>query len=97
MFESLKSETSNYWLDLIDKYLLGSPSVTIIARPSESLMREIGEQDNARFESRRKQLGKKGLADLKKIIDSAINQNDVNKNWGKYFEGISFFKRKIFF
>jgi hypothetical protein len=57
-------------------------------------MREIGEHDNARFEARRKQLGKKGLADLKKIIDSAINQNDVNKNWGKYFEGISFFKRK---
>lgn len=76
-FESLKPEPIDYWLNLINKYLLNNHSVTIIAKPSESLMNSISEEEKTRVDNRKKALGKKGLRDCKRTVENAIAQNDV--------------------
>lgn len=76
IFEDLKSETSDFWLDLADKYLRKSFSVTINAKPCEKLVKSLGDEDKQRIEERKKRLGKKGLKDLKHIVENAIDEND---------------------
>ncbi len=78
-FESIKSETSEFWLKLIDEFLIKAFSVTIIGKPCEKLMHSIGEEDKQRVEERRKALGKKGLKDLRNKVDNAVSENDVSK------------------
>lgn len=51
--------------------------MSIIAKPSESLMNSISEEEKARVENRKKTLGKKGLKECKRTVDNAIAQNDV--------------------
>jgi hypothetical protein len=41
-------------------------------------MKDLGDQDKQRVNERKKKLGKKGLKDLKKIVENSIDQNDVN-------------------
>ena len=76
-FESLRNQGADFWLNLIDKYLLKAHSVTIIGKPSESLMHSISEEEKNRVENRKKTLGKKGLKECKRTVDNAIAQNDV--------------------
>lgn len=78
-FESLRGQTVDFWLEFIDKYFLNSNSVTIIGKPSESLMKSISEEEKSRVEDRKKTLGKKGLNNLKRTVDNAIAQNDVKQ------------------
>ena len=59
-------------------------SVTVIAKPCEQLMKDLGEQDKQRVNERKKKLGKKGLKDLKKIVENSIDQNDVNLKFKIY-------------
>jgi Zn-dependent M16 (insulinase) family peptidase len=77
IFESLELENAAFWLDLADKYLKKSYSVTIIGKPCEKLMHSIGQEDKQRVDERKRTLGKKGLKELKNKIDNAIDQNDV--------------------
>lgn len=83
VFNELRQEPVEFWLDLARKYLL-THSVTVIARPCEQLMRELGEQDKQRVSERKKKLGKKGLKELKSKLENAVDQNDVSLlkiNW----------------
>jgi Zn-dependent M16 (insulinase) family peptidase len=60
IFESLESENKSYWLQLANKYLKNSYSVTIIGKPCEKLMHSIGAEDQQRVDERKRSLGKKG-------------------------------------
>jgi hypothetical protein len=51
--------------------------VTITARPSEDLMRSIGEEDKRRVSERKASLGKKGLRELEIKLQNSIDENDV--------------------
>ena len=73
-------EKSDYWLELANTYLLKSHSATVIAKPSESLMKSISDADTQRVEERKKKLGKKGLKELKIKVDKAIAENDVSES-----------------
>ena len=77
VFDSLKSEPKLFWIELADRYLIKAPSVTIIGRPSETMMHAIGDEEKQRVEERRKKLGKKGLKELRVKVKNAIDQNDV--------------------
>jgi Zn-dependent M16 (insulinase) family peptidase len=77
IFESLESENKSFWLQLADKYLNKTYSVTIIGKPCEKLMHSIGAEDKSRVDERKRTLGKKGLKELKNKVDNAIDQNDV--------------------
>jgi Zn-dependent M16 (insulinase) family peptidase len=78
-FESIKTETSAFWLKLIEDFLFKAFSVTIIGKPCEKLMHTIGEEDKRRVEERRKALGKKGLNDVRTKVDNAVSENDVSQ------------------
>lgn len=75
IFEALESESESFWLNVADKYLK-SHSVTIIGKPCEKLMRSNGAEDQLRIDERKKNLGKKGLKELRVKVENAINQND---------------------
>ena len=77
IYEDLRKETTDYWLNLARKYLIDSYSVTITAKPSEELMKSISEEDKLRVEERKRTLGKKGLKELKIKVENAIEENDV--------------------
>ena len=51
--------------------------MTVIAKPSEELMKSISDADNKRVEERKKTLGKKGLKELMIRVENAIQENDV--------------------
>jgi len=77
-FESIITETSEFWLKLVEDFLYNAFSVTIVGKPCEKLMHSIGEQDKQRVEERQKALGKKGLKDLRIKVDNAVSENDVS-------------------
>jgi hypothetical protein len=78
IFEDLKNKKEDFWLNLIEKYILKAYYVSIVGKPSEELMKSIAEQDKERVEERKRKLGKKGLKELQQIVDNAQAQNDVN-------------------
>jgi Zn-dependent M16 (insulinase) family peptidase len=75
-YEDLKSEPNDFWLELADRYLLKAHSATVIAKPSEELMKSLSDEDQRRVEERKRVLGKKGLKELKIKVDKAIEEND---------------------
>ena len=80
IFEKLINEnTSTFWLKLIEKWFHKTNSITIIAKPSEELMRSIGDEDKRRINERKTLLGKKGLRELEIKLQNAIDENDVMK------------------
>lgn len=76
IFEALKSEPAEFWLDLADKYICQAFHVSIQARPCEKLVKQLGDEDKQRVEERKKRLAKKGLKDLKRMVENAIEEND---------------------
>lgn len=86
IFQELKQESVEFWIELANRYLR-THTVTVIGRPCERLMKDIGEQDKQRVNERKKKLGKKGLKDLKNKVENAIDQNDVI-----YSQKINYFK-----
>ena len=76
IFESLRTESKDFWLNVIKKYMLESNFVLVIGKPCQTLMKSMGEEDKQRVEERKKQLGKKGLKDLKIKVENAIEEND---------------------
>ena len=82
----MKQESVEFWIELANRYLR-THTVTVIGRPCERLMKDIGEQDKQRVNERKKKLGKKGLKDLKNKVENAIDQNDVI-----YSQKINYFK-----
>jgi Zn-dependent M16 (insulinase) family peptidase len=76
-FERLKSQFENFWIDLLKKWIYQTPSVEVIAKPSEHLMKENGKADKQRVADRKTKLGKKGLKELAKRVENAIEENDV--------------------
>ena len=76
IFEHLRTESTEFWLSLIKKFMLDSYYVLIIGKPCEVLMKSMGEEDKKRVDERKKQLGKKGLKELKVKEENAIEEND---------------------
>jgi Zn-dependent M16 (insulinase) family peptidase len=76
-FVNLKTEPTQYWLDLAEKYMRKGHTVTILARPSEQLAQQLGEQEKQRVEERKRTLGKKGLKELKNKVQNSIAENEA--------------------
>jgi Zn-dependent M16 (insulinase) family peptidase len=89
IFEELRSEPAEFWLALADKWLIKAFSVVVVARPCEKLAKALGDEDRLRVEERKKSLGKKKLKELKRIVENAIEENDVS-----FFRDVNMF---IFF
>ncbi len=78
IFEDLKKEPVEFWLELLEKWLVKACSAVVVARPCEKMAKAIGDEDRTRVEERKISLGKKKLKELKRIVENAIEENDVS-------------------
>ena len=73
----LKEEGVEFWIALMNKYLIGQKLVVIIGDPSEEKMEKDGEEEKQRVKRQADDLGEAGLAKKKKVLDDAIAENSV--------------------
>ncbi len=77
VFVKLIDQSKEFWLDVIKKWIYKTNTVTVIAKPSEEMMRKISEDNKRRVSERKTKLGKKGLLELERALENAVDQNDV--------------------
>ncbi len=75
-YETLEGYTSKQWSDLLQKYFVDGPSVTIIGQPSAALADKIEAEEKARVIDNVARLGEDGLAKLAKQLEDAQAAND---------------------
>jgi len=51
----------------------------VIGLPSKDLMEEMGNAEKKRLASQAEELGENGLAEKKKELDNAVEENEVNQ------------------
>jgi Zn-dependent M16 (insulinase) family peptidase len=69
-FSTLEKWTEDQWKEFVAKYLSKNKHVSLLGVPSRSLEKKIREDEEARIEKQRKELGEEGLAQLgKKLAD----------------------------
>ena len=96
IFENLKSESVDFWLELADRYVRKAYSVSVQAKPCEKLVKSLGDEDKQRVEERKKKLGKKGLKELKLTVENAVAEKDVWFFFVVFIITGSFFKAQTF-
>lgn len=73
----LKGEGVEFWLRLMNKYLIGQKMVVVIGDPSEEKMEKDGEIEKQRVKRQAEDLGEAGIAKKKKILEDSIAENSV--------------------
>ncbi|EDV28100.1 uncharacterized protein TRIADDRAFT_21141 [Trichoplax adhaerens] len=76
--DKLKKEPTKFWLNFMNKYLISSPSVTIVAQPSKDLGKQMTTNEKQRVEKQIKELGSDRLEKLGARLDKAVDDNDVD-------------------
>lgn len=75
-YDELAKWTSQQWTDLIRKWYTTNPRLVVIGKPSKQLAKKIKKETKALEETRRKELGKEGLAAFEKKVEEARKEND---------------------
>eukprot|EP00794_Sanderia_malayensis_P015886 gene15886-17486_t len=75
--ERLKNENSEFWLALLVEFLVEKPKVVIIGDPSAELMKTMADEEKARVEKQRHELGDKGLKEKEEALEEASDENEV--------------------
>lgn len=74
----LDQEDITFWVGLLKKYLIDGPSVTIRGIPSLAEQHRMTAEEKDRVEKQRTTLGVNGLNEKEKILNGAIEQNEVS-------------------
>ncbi|KAL5012223.1 hypothetical protein ScPMuIL_010774 [Solemya velum] len=77
IYKRLKKETGTYWVDLLNQFFCGKSNVVIIGEPSSTLMEDMASTEKARVAEQRSRLGEEGLANKAKVLENAIQDNEV--------------------
>jgi len=77
LYEDLLKQPVKYWYNLIEKYLLTSPSVTIRGVPSMAEAERLEQAETERLDARRKVLGEDGLKELDDKVIQAKETNEI--------------------
>ena len=72
-------EGSDFWLELLVKYLITNPSVTIEGRPSKELMEKNKNDESQRIQLQRETLKEEGLKSKNTELMKAMENNDVSQ------------------
>ena len=65
-----------YFVMLIDRWWIDKPHVSILGKPSAQLAKDLQKNEIARIEAQREKLGKEGLANMKRKLEQAQEEND---------------------
>lgn len=76
-YERLLQESCKYWVELICKYLINSPSVVIRGVPSIAEASRLEKEEKKRIEARKLELGEEGLKVWKEKVEKAKEANEI--------------------
>lgn len=74
--EKMQKEPKSYWLQLLHKYFVSSNSIAIQGIPSIEEHEKMAKEEKERIEEQIKRLGKEGLKEKEKLVQSAVEHND---------------------
>ncbi|KAL0072062.1 hypothetical protein AAF712_000985 [Marasmius tenuissimus] len=69
--------TSKQWTDLLQKYYIDPPSVTVTGSPSASLAEQLETEEKKRVEAQVEKLGPEGLKKAEKLLEEAKAEHDT--------------------
>lgn len=73
----MAQEPEEYWLKLLKKYLIDGNCVAVHGKPSKEEQKKIEKEELERIEKQIKDLGPDGLKEKEKILNNAIEKNDI--------------------
>ncbi|PSN43334.1 hypothetical protein C0J52_14179 [Blattella germanica] len=73
----MEKEPEDFWLQLLKRYLIDSPSVTVRGIPSQKEQQSMAECEKQRIADQREKYGKEGLLQLSIDLQEATFQNEV--------------------
>ncbi|XP_054720900.1 uncharacterized protein C05D11.1-like [Uloborus diversus] len=76
--ENLLKEDAQFWLDLLQKYLIEGKHVIVLGSPSPTLSDSMAKTEKLRIEEQQKKLGPAGLKEKAKILKKAMETNEVS-------------------
>ncbi|KAI1376635.1 Metalloenzyme, LuxS/M16 peptidase-like protein [Hypoxylon crocopeplum] len=76
-YDKLEKWTDEQWRSFLKKWLADAHHISILGKPSLQLATKLKEDEVARIEKRKQELGAEGLQDLAQKLDDAKKQNDV--------------------
>ncbi|KAK7058884.1 hypothetical protein VNI00_001508 [Paramarasmius palmivorus] len=75
-YAEIRRWSSKQWTDLLQKYYVDPPSVTVVGRPSASLAEKLEKDEKARVAEQVKKLGPEGLKKAEKELEEAKAEHD---------------------
>ncbi|KAF9270307.1 hypothetical protein L218DRAFT_952466 [Marasmius fiardii PR-910] len=75
-YAEVRKWTSKQWTDLLQKYYIDPPSVTVTGRPSAALAEQLEKDEKRRIEAQVKRLGPEGLKKAEKELEEAKVEHD---------------------
>lgn len=75
-YAAVRGWTSKQWTDLLQKYYVDAPSVTVIGRPSASLAEKLEKDEKERTAEQIEKLGPEGLKKAAKELEEAKAEHD---------------------
>ncbi|KAI2621774.1 Metalloenzyme, LuxS/M16 peptidase-like protein [Hypoxylon sp. NC1633] len=76
-FDKLGKWTDEQWRAFLKRWLADAHHISILGKPSLQLATKLKEDEVARIEKRKQELGAKGLEDLAQRLEDAKKQNEV--------------------
>jgi Zn-dependent M16 (insulinase) family peptidase len=74
----MEKEPEEFWLQLLKKYLIDGPSVTVRGYPSLEEQKSLAESEKQRISEQRQKFGKEGLTKLGEQLQQATVENEVS-------------------
>ncbi|KAL0580364.1 hypothetical protein V5O48_001609 [Marasmius crinis-equi] len=75
-YATIRDWTSKQWTDVLQKYYIDPPSITVTGRPSASLAEQLEKDEKKRVEEQVKKLGPEGLKKAERELEEAKAEHD---------------------
>ncbi|KAI9720914.1 MAG: hypothetical protein M1828_005484 [Chrysothrix sp. TS-e1954] len=75
-YDTLEAWTESEWKNFFKTWLIDRNHVTILGKPSRSLSKKLEDEENARVEARKSELGEAGLQRLAEKLTEATRENE---------------------
>ena len=76
-YDTLETWTEQQWRNFLKKWISDAPHVSILGKPSKDLAEKNKAKEEARIETRKKELGTEGLEKLAEKLKAAMAKNDL--------------------
>ncbi|KAK8032098.1 hypothetical protein PG990_001832 [Apiospora arundinis] len=74
----IEAWTDEQWRAFMKKWMVDAPHISVLGKPSQALADKLKEDETARIQKRKEELGTDGLAEKKRLLEDAKKKNDVD-------------------